>query len=115
MRGNEWYCTIPAESDLLHPEQEGMFKADAYQSNADMGHKERLRPGDRALVRGTLHQQTIDLENGKSTVINHLCVTSPEYYPAPNARASRPMKKESQYEQMFLIIQLWLILTWVFP
>ena len=51
VRGNEWHCTIRAEPDLLHPEQEGMFEAHAYQSNADMAQSCRLRPGDRALMR----------------------------------------------------------------
>ncbi len=38
----------------------------------------RLRPGDRALMRGTLQQQTVALENGETTIINHLYVTSLE-------------------------------------
>ena len=52
-----------------------IFEAHAYQSNADMANKERLRPGDRALMRGTLQQQTIALENGATTIINHFYVT----------------------------------------
>ena len=76
--GNEWHCTIRAEPDLLHPEQEGDFEAHAYQSNADLANKERLRPGDRALMRGTLQQQTVALENGETTIINHFYVTSLE-------------------------------------
>jgi hypothetical protein len=78
VRGNEWHCTIRAEPDLLHPEQEGDFEAHAYQGNADMANKERLRPGDRAVIRGTLQQQTIALENGQSTIINNFYVTSLE-------------------------------------
>ena len=54
VRGNEWHCTIRAEPDLMHPEQEGIFKAHAYQSNEDIAQSSRLRPGDRALMRGTL-------------------------------------------------------------
>ncbi len=38
----------------------------------------RLRPGDRALMRRTLQQQTVALENGETTIINHLYVTSLE-------------------------------------
>jgi hypothetical protein len=75
VRGNEWHCTIRAEPDLLHPEQEGLFEAHAYQGNADMANKERLRPGDRALMRGTLQQQTIELGNNELTTINHFSVT----------------------------------------
>ncbi len=79
MKGNERHCTIRSEPNLLlHPEQEGLFEAHAYQGNADVANKEHLRPGDRALMRGTLQQQTISLENGQSTVINHLYVTSIE-------------------------------------
>jgi hypothetical protein len=78
VRGNEWHCTIHVEPDLLHPEQEGDFEAHAFNSYADMANKERLRPGDRALMRGTQHRQTIALENGAITIINHFYVTSLE-------------------------------------
>ena len=78
VRGNEWHCTIQAVPDLLHPEQEGDFEAHAYQSNADMAKDARLRPGDRALMRGTLQQQTVALENGATTLINHFYVTAIE-------------------------------------
>jgi hypothetical protein len=78
VRGNEWHCTIQAVPDLLHPEQEGMFEAHAYQGYADMAKEARLRPGDRAVMRGTLQQQTIALENGATTNINHLYVTAIE-------------------------------------
>jgi len=75
VRGNEWHCTIRAEPDLLHPEQEGLFEAHAYQEYADMAKATRLRPGDRAMMRGTLQQQTIALENGATTTVNHFFVT----------------------------------------
>ena len=78
VRGNEWHCSIHVEPDLLHPEQEGDFEAHAYQSNADMAKDARLRPGDRAVMRGTMQQQTITLENGTTTSINHLYVTTIE-------------------------------------
>jgi hypothetical protein len=78
VRGNEWHCTIQAAPDLLHPEQEGDFEAHAYHSFADMAHSYHLRPGDRALMRGTLQQQTIELGNGEKTIINHFYVTSIE-------------------------------------
>jgi hypothetical protein len=78
MRGNEWHCAIRAEPDLLHPEQEGIFEAHAYQIYADMANKEHLRPGDRAVMRGTLQQQPIALENGGTTIDNHFYVTSIE-------------------------------------
>ena len=48
VRGNEWYCTVQAEPDLLHPEQEGDFEAHAYNRYADMAKEARLRPADRA-------------------------------------------------------------------
>jgi hypothetical protein len=78
VRGNEWHCSIHASHDLMHPEQEGDFEAHAFNSYADMALKEHLRPGDRALMRGTLQQQTITLENGATTIINHFYVTSIE-------------------------------------
>ncbi len=78
VRGNEWHCTIQAVPDLLHPEQEGMFAVHAYQNYADMAKAARLRPGDRAMMRGTLQVQTIALENGASTSINHFYVTAIE-------------------------------------
>ncbi len=37
-----------------------------------------LRPGDRALMRGTLRLQTIALGNGETTIINHFSVTAIE-------------------------------------
>jgi hypothetical protein len=78
VRGNEWHCTIQAVPDLLHPEQEGLFEAHAYQGYADMAKEARLRPGDRAIMRGTMQQQTIALENGTTTIINHFYITSLE-------------------------------------
>jgi hypothetical protein len=78
VRGNEWHCTIQAVPDLLHPEQEGEFAAHAYQGYADMSKDTKLWPGDRAMMRGTLQQQTIALENGDTTVINHFYVTAIE-------------------------------------
>ena len=53
-------------------------KAGSSQSNADMAKDTRLRPGDRAVMRGTLQEQTIALENGETTTVNHLYVTAIE-------------------------------------
>ena len=78
VRGNEWHCTIQAVPDLLHPEQEGLFAAHAFNSYADMAKDARLRPGDRAVMRGTLQHQIVALENGATTSINHFYVTSLE-------------------------------------
>ena len=78
VRGNEWHCTIQAISDLLHPEQEGLFEAHAYNRYADMAKDARLRPGDRAVLRRTLQQQMVQLESGETTQINHLYVTAIE-------------------------------------
>ncbi len=75
VRGNEWHCTIQAEPDLLHPEQEGLFESHAFNSYADMAKAARLRPGDRAMMRGTVHPQTVELGNGETTTVNHLSVT----------------------------------------
>ena len=75
VQGNEWHCSIHVEPDLLYPDQEGDFEAHAYQGNADMAKDARLRPGDRALMRGTLQQQTVALENGATTTVNHFSVT----------------------------------------
>jgi len=47
-------------------------------SENNMAQSCRLRPGDRALMRGTLQQQTVALENGETTSINHFYVTSLE-------------------------------------
>ena len=62
----------------MHPEQEGDFEAHAYQGNADLANKEHLRPGDRAVMRGTPQQQIVALENGATSIINHFYVTSIE-------------------------------------
>jgi hypothetical protein len=75
VRGNEWHCTIQAVPDLLHPEQKGIFEAHAYHEYADMAKAARLRPGDSAMIRGTLQEQTVALENGATTSINHFFVT----------------------------------------
>ncbi len=75
VKGNEWHCQIHAEPDLLHPEQEGDFEAHATNAYADMAHRSHLRPGDRALLRGTLHPQTIALANGETATVNHFFVT----------------------------------------
>jgi hypothetical protein len=77
-KGNEWHCSLHASPDLMHPEQEGDFVAHAFQRYADMANKEHLRPGDRAVMRGTLQQQTVVLENGATTSINHFYVTAIE-------------------------------------
>ncbi len=78
VRGNEWHCTIHVEPDLMHPEQEGDFEAHAYHDYADMAKEARLRPGDRAMMRGTVHPQTVELGNNQTTTVNHLYVTAIE-------------------------------------
>lgn len=75
VRGNGWHCSIQVTPDLLHPDQEGAFEAHAYKDYADMANSYHLRPGDRALMRGTVQQQTIELENGETTAVNHFFVT----------------------------------------
>src|SRR5215467_8172920 len=57
VKGNEWHCSLQVVPDLMHPEQEGEFEAHAFQSYADMAKEARLRPGDRAMMRGTLQEQ----------------------------------------------------------
>ena len=44
-------------------------------SYADMAKDARLRPGDRALMRGTMQQQTVELGNNETTTVNHFSVT----------------------------------------
>ena len=75
VRGNEWHCTIQAIPDLLHPEQEGEFAVHAYQGYADMAKDAHLRPGDRAMMRGTVQQQTVELGNNETKTVNHFSVT----------------------------------------
>jgi hypothetical protein len=43
-----------------------------------MAHSYHPRPGDRALMRGTLQQQTVALGNGEATIVNHFYVTTIE-------------------------------------
>lgn len=78
VKGNEWHCHIAVMPDLLHPEQEGEFAAHAYNHYADMAHSYHLRPGDRAVMRGTLQAQIILLENGEQASVNQFCVTAIE-------------------------------------
>ena len=78
VKGNEWHCPIQVAPDLLHQDQEGEYDAFAHHADADMAQGYHLRPGDRALMRGTLHPQTIALGNGESTIVNHFYVTSIE-------------------------------------
>ncbi len=78
VKGNEWHCSIQVVPDLLHPEQEGDFEAHAFNNYADMAQRCRLRPWDRAVMRGTLQPQTIELENGQTTCINHFYVSGIE-------------------------------------
>jgi hypothetical protein len=98
VRGNEWHCSIQAVPDLLHLEQEGMFEAHAYQGYADMAKEARLRPGDRAVLRGTMQVQTIALENGEITSINHLYVTAIEVIFRSTRTRSRRMKKKREHK-----------------
>lgn len=78
VKGNEWHCHIAVEPDLLHPEQEGNFVIHAYNHAADMAHSYHLRPGDRAIMRGTMLTQAIVLENGETTSVNYFSVTAIE-------------------------------------
>jgi hypothetical protein len=43
-----------------------------------MAQRSHLRPGDRALMRGTLHPQTIELGNGETTIVNNFYVIALE-------------------------------------
>lgn len=78
VKGNEWHCNISVTPDLLHPEQEGKFEVHAYNHYADMAHGYHLRPGDRAVMCGTLQSHTIMLENGEQASVNQFCVTAIE-------------------------------------
>ena len=78
MKGNEWQCSISVAPDLLHPEQEGEFEVHAFDRFADMAHRYHLRPGDRALMRGTMQQQPIAFENGETMIVSHFFVTAIE-------------------------------------
>ena len=73
-KGNEWRCTIHVEPDLMHPDQEGDFEAYALAAYADTAQRLRLRPGDRAVMQGTVRHQTIALGNGNTTTINRFAV-----------------------------------------
>ncbi len=73
-RGNEWRCTIHVEPDLMHPDQEGDFEAYALAAYADTAQRFRLRPGDRAVMKGTVQHQTLALGNGNTTAINRFAV-----------------------------------------
>jgi hypothetical protein len=97
VRGNEWHCSMQIVPDLLHPEQEGSFEAHAYQGYADIAQCARLRPGDRAMMRGTLLEQTVTLENGVTTMVNHLYVTSLEVL-SRSKRTSMTMYAKEQAE-----------------
>jgi hypothetical protein len=77
-RGNEWQCHIEVAPDLLHPDQEGDFEVHAYDRYADMAHSYHLRPGDRAVMRGTIQSQTISLGNGEQCSVNQFFVTAIE-------------------------------------
>jgi hypothetical protein len=51
------------------------FEAHAYHGYADMAKEARHRPGDRAMMRGTVQQQTVELGNNETTTVNHFSVT----------------------------------------
>jgi len=78
VKGNEWHCGIRVIPDLMHQDQDGEYEAFAQHADADKAHSYHLRAGDRALMRGTLHPQTITLANGEKTTVNHFSVTSIE-------------------------------------
>jgi hypothetical protein len=59
-----------------------------------MAKEARLRPGDRAMMRGTVQQQTIDLENGATTQINHFYVTFIEVISRSKRSSIRRMRKK---------------------
>jgi len=70
-----------------------------------MANKERLRPGDRALIRGTLQQHTIALENGATTSINHFYVTSLEVLSRSKRTSITAYEKKKHGKRLFLIIE----------
>jgi hypothetical protein len=100
VRGNEWHCSIHASPDLMHPEQEGDFEAHAYNRYADMAQKEHLRPGDRALMRGTQQQQTVELGKGETTIINHFYVSGIEVLSHSKRVSITAYEKQRDKEEM---------------
>ena len=78
VRGSEWHCAMHVSPDLLHQDQEGEYEAFARKADADLAQSSHLRPGDRALMRGMVHPQTIELGNGERTIVNHFYVTAIE-------------------------------------
>jgi hypothetical protein len=85
-----------AMPDLLHPEQEGDFEAHAFNNYADMAHSYHLRPGDRALMRGTLQQQSIELGNGEATFVIHFYVISIEVLSRSNTHQYDGLRKRKE-------------------
>ncbi|HEY6284759.1 MAG TPA: hypothetical protein VIX20_03790 [Ktedonobacteraceae bacterium] len=63
-------------------------------SENNMAQSCRLRPGDMALMRGTLQQQTVALENGETTIINHFYVTSIEVLSKSNRMSITAYERE---------------------
>jgi len=55
-----------------------MFEAHAYHDYADMAKEARPRPGDRAVMRGAVQQQTVELGNNETATVNHFYVTAIE-------------------------------------
>jgi hypothetical protein len=95
VKGNEWQCYILVSPDLLHPDQKGAYEAVASGTGADMAHSYRLRPGDRAVMKGYMQQQTVFLENGEEIMINRLAVSAIEVI----SRAPRKSVTVFEYKQ----------------
>jgi len=66
-QGGNYACISSSEDSLLPALHYPTF---------EMAQSCSLRPGDRAVMRGTLQQQTVALENGATTIISHFYVTS---------------------------------------
>jgi len=77
----------------MHPDQEGEYEAFARNDDADQAHHYHLRPGDRAIMKGTNEQQFILLENGETTTMNRFYVTNIEII------TRSPRKSTTVYEQ----------------
>jgi hypothetical protein len=72
----EWKCSIYAQPSIFQPDIDARFLATATNDVALEARRSSLEPGDRAVMKGVVSSQTIQLANGSTETINTIALSA---------------------------------------
>jgi hypothetical protein len=70
----QWHCSVYAPPDIFNQDRDIAYEVHAT-GYAQEAKRKNLKPGDVVTLRGTLWAQMLELQGGKTRIINHLTVS----------------------------------------